>query len=582
MPMRTTSFGERLVSAGLVTQEQLAEAEARAGAGASARDIGRALFELGYLTDEELVRELAREYDLEVVDLDRLSIPEAVVGLLPESIARKHEVVPLAQGDGSVTLASFLPLEFDVLDNLRFVLNAEVEVVLAPISAIRRALDRCYGQPGGAQVEQMLESLGGAGEAAGEVQTFVAGEEATATADDAPVVRYVNKLITDAVRMRATDIHIEPFETRLRVRYRVDGVCVEIENPPKRLQNAIISRIKLMSGMDIAEKRVPQDGRIRMTVAGKDLDLRVSSVPARHGESIALRILERESINIGLEALGFHPSDLERFQRIISRPNGIFLVTGPTGSGKTTTLYCALQALNRPDRKIITAEDPIEYHITGINQVQVHEEIGLTFAAILRAMLRQAPEIILVGEIRDPETAHIAIQAALTGHLVFSTLHTNDAPSAVPRLIDMGVPPYLVASSIQAIMAQRLVRRICENCKEEYEPDPAVARAAGLSDDDIARMTFYRGAGCANCAQTGYRGRIGIFELVEMNPTIRQLAHDQAPLTVLREECRRSGGMVTLREDALRKVEAGITTLDEVLRVTQAEVEAEMIEGFAQ
>ena len=579
MPMRTTSFTERLASAGLVTQEQLTEAEGRAGAGASAKAVGLALYELGYLTDEELVRELAQEYDLEVVDLGNLTIPEAVVALLPESIARKHEVVPLAQGDGSVTVASFVPLEFDVLDNFRFVLNAEVEVVLAPVSAIRRALDRCYGRPGGPQVEQMLESLGG-GEPGDETRTFVAGEDAGA--EDAPVVRYVTKLISDAVRIRATDVHIEPFETRLRVRYRVDGVCTEIENPPKRLQNAIISRVKLMSGMDIAEKRQPQDGRIRMTVAGKELDLRVSAVPARHGESVALRILERESINIGLEALGFDRSDLERFESIIARPNGIFLVTGPTGSGKTTTLYCALQALNKPDRKIVTAEDPIEYHIGGINQVQVHEEIGLTFAGILRAMLRQAPEIILVGEIRDPETAHIAIQAALTGHLVFSTLHTNDAPSAVPRLIDMGVPPYLVASSIQAVMAQRLVRRICDHCKEEYEPEPSLVRSAGLSESDTERITFYRGAGCAECAQTGYRGRLGIFELMEMTSPIRQLAHEQAPLTVLREECRRSGGMVTLREDALRKVEAGITTLDEVLRVTQAEVEAEMIEGFAQ
>jgi len=314
---------------------------------------------------------------------------------------------------------------------------------------------------------------------------------------------------------------------------------------------------------------------------GRDLDLRVSAVPARHGESIALRILERESIKIGLEALGFHASDLRRFEQIIARPNGIFLVTGPTGSGKTTTLYCALQALNRPDRKIITAEDPIEYHITGINQVQVHQEINLTFAAILRAMLRQAPEIILVGECRDPETAHIAIQAALTGHLVFSTLHTNDAASAVPRLIDMGVPPYLVASSIQAIMAQRLVRKICTECKETYEPDPALLRSAGVSDADRERITFQRGAGCGRCAQTGYHGRIGIFELVEMNSTLRQMAHDQEALPVLREECRRSGGMVTLREDALRKVETGITTLDEVVRVTQAEVEAEMTEGFA-
>jgi len=582
MPMQTGGLGERLVAGGLLTQEQVAEGQQRAGAGAAPRELALALYELGYLTDEEVVRELAQEYELEVVNLDSLTIPEAIVNLLPETIARKNEVVPLAQDAGTITIASFKPLEFEELDNLRFVLNAELEVVLAPLSSIRRAIDRLYGAKGSSAVEAMLEGV--AADAAPEeeagTRVFVAGEEAGA--DDAPVIRYVTKLIADAARLRSTDIHVEPFETRLRIRYRVDGVCVEVENPPKRLERAIISRIKLMSGMRIEEKRVPQDGRIRMTVAGRDLDLRVSAVPARHGESIALRILERESINIGLEALGFHPSDQERFERIISRPNGIFLVTGPTGSGKTTTLYCALQSLNRPDRKIITAEDPIEYHITGINQCQVIEEIGLTFPRILRAMLRQAPEIILIGEMRDAETAQIGIQAALTGHLVFSTLHTNDAPSAVPRLTDMGIPPYLVASSVQAIMAQRLVRMLCETCKEEYEPEPAMAYAAGLDDAEIERITFYRGAGCSQCANTGYRGRVGIFELVEMTPPIRQLAHEQAPLAQLRAECQRSGGMLTLRQDALRKVEAGITTIDEVVRVTQAEEEAELVEGFAE
>ena len=576
MPMGTTSFGDRLVEAGLVTEEQLGEARTKAGAGAGAREEALALYQLGYLTDEEVTRELSQELGVDVVDLDELTVPEAVVGLLPESIARKHEVVPLAQGNGTITVASFLPLGFDALDSLRFVLNAEVEVVLAPLTAIRRAMERFYGRAaGGTEVAELLQGIEGVGPASG-TRVFVAGEE-EGGADDAPVIRYVTKLIADSGRMRATDIHVEPFETRLRVRYRIDGVCVEIENPPKRLQNAVLSRIKLMSGMDIAEKRQPQDGRIRMTAVGKDIDLRVSAVPARHGESIALRILQRESINIPLSGLGFDPSDQERFEGIIARPNGIFLVTGPTGSGKTTTLYCALQSLNKADRKIITAEDPIEYHIAGINQVQVHEEIGLTFSGILRAMLRQAPEIILVGEIRDGETAQIAIQAALTGHLVFSTLHTNDAPSAVPRLIDMGIPPYLVASSIQAVMAQRLVRQVCDACTEEYEPEPALLRSVGLSEAEAGQMTFRRGAGCAQCGHTGYRGRIGIFELVEMNPAIRQLAHEQAPLAALREECRRSGGMLTLREDALRKVGAGITTLDEVMRVTQAEVEAEMI-----
>jgi type IV pilus assembly protein PilB len=358
---------------------------------------------------------------------------------------------------------------------------------------------------------------------------------------------------------------------RVRVRYRIDGVCIERDNVPIRMKGPVINRLKIMAGIDLAEKRLPQDGRIKMTVAGSDVDFRVSCLPSYHGESIVMRILRPESVQIGIPALGFEQDDYERFIRIIKRPNGIFLVTGPTGSGKTTTLYSAVNELNRPDRKIITAEDPVEYNFTGINQVQVNEAVGLSFAHILRAMLRQAPNIILVGEIRDLEVAEVAIQAALTGHLVFSTLHTNDAPSAVPRLIDMGAKPFLVASSIQAVMAQRLVRTLCEKCKiPDPEPDVKVLKALGFRDDEIENTTFYKPNGCDACNHSGYRGRKGIFELMEMDNTLRELAFNRAPLNEIRRAARASG-MRTLLEDGKLKIRNGITTPDELVRITQVQ-----------
>jgi type IV pilus assembly protein PilB len=376
-------------------------------------------------------------------------------------------------------------------------------------------------------------------------------------------------LITEACKLRASDIHIEPMANRVRVRYRVDGVCLERDNIPKRMQGPVINRLKIMAGIDLAEKRLPQDGRIKMPVSGSDIDFRVSSLPAYHGESMVLRILRPESVRLGVPALGFEADDNGHFQRIIKRPNGIFLVTGPTGSGKTTTLYAAVNELNRPDRKIITAEDPVEYNFTGVNQVQVNDSIGLTFANILRAMLRQAPNIILVGEIRDMAVAEVAIQAALTGHLVFSTLHTNDAPSAITRLIDMGVKPFLVASSIQAIMAQRLIRVICKECREPFKDwDPRVLRMLGFRPEEIATTTIYKGKGCNLCGGTGYRGRQGIFELLEMDNTIREMAFRRAPLAELRRAAIASG-MKTLLEDGRLKIRNGVTTPDELVRITQ-------------
>ncbi|MCY2924715.1 MAG: GspE/PulE family protein, partial [Planctomycetota bacterium] len=404
-----------------------------------------------------------------------------------------------------------------------------------------------------------------------EAELQITGVDALLTEDSAPIIRLVTMIVGEAVRGRASDIHIEPMANRVRVRYRVDGVCIERDNIPKRMQGSVINRLKILSGIDLAEKRLPQDGRIKMKFAGSDIDFRVSCLPSYHGESMVLRILRPESVRLGIPALGLAGDDMTRFLQIIKRPNGIFLVTGPTGSGKTTTLYAAVNELNRPDRKIITAEDPVEYNFTGVNQVQVNDQIGLTFSSILRAMLRQAPNVILVGEIRDLEVAQVAIQAALTGHLVFSTLHTNDAPSAITRLIDMGVKPFLVTNSVQAVMAQRLVRVICPDCKEPYaDNDPRVLRMLGFGQDEMEGLTFYRGRGCTACVGTGYRGRQGIFELMEMDNALRELAFNRASLSELRRAAIATG-MNTLLQDGRDKVRAGITTAEELVRITQAE-----------
>jgi type IV pilus assembly protein PilB len=393
----------------------------------------------------------------------------------------------------------------------------------------------------------------------------------TGDTDDGPVIQLVNLIIDEAVRSRASDIHIEPMTDRVRVRYRIDGVCIERDTIPKHMQAPVLARVKIMSGMDIGERRLPQDGRIKRHIDDQDIDFRVSCLPAYHGESTVLRILRPESVNIGIQAIGFESDNYERFIKMIRRPNGIFLVTGPTGSGKTTTLYSALQELNRPDKKIITAEDPVEYNIKGINQCQIRTDIGLTFEKILRSMLRQAPNIILIGEIRDGIVADIAIQAALTGHLVFSTLHTNDAPSAITRLIDMGVKPFLVASSVQAIMAQRLVRVICKECKTvDTAPDPHFLRLLNITPEDLQKNVVYKGAGCSKCSGTGYKGRIAIFEMMEMNSKVRDLAFSRASTSELRKAAR-AGGMRTLLDDGRIKVFRGTTTPEEISRVTQAE-----------
>ncbi|MGA2070817.1 MAG: GspE/PulE family protein, partial [Sedimentisphaerales bacterium] len=462
----------------------------------------------------------------------------------------------------------------DAMDSVRFRTNKELDCYVANPSKIRNFVTDSLDQSRAEESDRLRHSIDATAaelaEAGHELQAEVL-KAGHAAGDDGPVVRLVNLIIDTAVNMRASDIHIEPMADRVRVRYRLDGVCFEKDNIPKNMQAPLMTRLKILSGMNIAEKRIPQDGRIKRTIGNQDVDFRVSALPGNHGESVVLRILRPDAVNIGIKALGFESDDYDRFQKIIRRPNGIFLVTGPTGSGKTTTLYAALQELNKPDKKIITAEDPIEYSFAGMNQCQVREDIGLSFDKILRAMLRQAPNIILVGEIRDGIVADVAIQAALTGHLVFSTLHTNDAPSAITRLVDMGVKPFLVASSIQAIMAQRLVRVICKNCKTvDKDPDPQYLRLLNITPEDLKTNSIYKGAGCSQCSGIGYKGRKGIFEMVELNNEIRELAFSKAPIGELRKACI-AGGMRTLMEDGKLKIFKGVTTPSEIASIAQME-----------
>ena len=553
-------LGEILVKWGVVTQSGVDEALEHARA--EGLRIGEALIALGLADEEDVTKALATQYDMEYIDLDRNVVVPTDLHLIPDDIIKRHLVLPLGRENEKLKIVITDPLDLETLDMLRFRLNFDLEPCLASKSKMRNYIEQFIRSDMSLdhQVHLMEE---------GERNGASEGDEKL-DEDSAPIIRLVTMIIGEAVKMRASDIHIEPMANRVRVRYRVDGVCLERDNIPKRMQGPVINRFKIMAGIDLAERRMPGDGRIKMNVAGSDIDFRVSSLPSYHGESVVLRILRPDSAKLGIQSLGFEADNYAQFQRIIRRPNGVFLVTGPTGSGKTTSLYAAINELNRPDRKIITAEDPVEYNFTGINQCQVNESIGLTFAAILRSMLRQAPNIILVGEIRDMEVAEVAIQAALTGHLVFSTLHTNDAPSAITRLIDMGVKPFLVASSIQAVMGQRLIRIICPDCKEVYpDPDPRILRVLGFRPDEIQGRTFYRGRGCSSCGGSGYRGRQGIFELMEMNISIREMAFNRAPLNEIRKTAR-AAGMRGLLEDGRTKIVNGVTTPDELVRITQA------------
>jgi len=554
---------EILESVGLITHRQgeevlrSARQEKKEVIEILVRNTGRSKF--------DILKALAAHFGMEIITLAGMAIEKEVIDAVPASVARRYKIMPVHRADGSITVALRDPFDVETLDSLRYILKTNVEGVVALPEEIDVALDQYYPQLD-ENIVNMWDGIttGSGGE------TAVLATEEEPTESDEPIIKLVNLIILEAFRRRASDIHLEPLERKFRVRYRIDGVLHEMESPPRRLQSAIISRVKIMANMSIAEKRLPQDGRIQINVMNRDLDLRVSVLPANHGETIVMRILDKSGLLLGLPQLGFFADDQQTFERLIGLSDGIILITGPTGSGKTTTLYACLSSINKPDRKIITVEDPVEYEISGINQVQVREDIGMTFAAALRSILRQAPNIIMIGEIRDLETAEIAVNASLTGHLVFSTLHTNDAPSAVVRLIDIGIKPFMVASSLRAIMAQRLVRRICARCKEEHTPTDSELHLLGPAAAQMKEVQLYRGRGCPECSGTGYRGRTGIYEIFTLDDTARHMINAQVSAAELRAEARRLG-MRSLREDGLRKVVAGITTLDEVFRVTMGD-----------
>jgi general secretion pathway protein E/type IV pilus assembly protein PilB len=558
---------ENLVDLGFLTAEQAEAARQEAAAASTgAMDL---LLERKTLTPAQVTQAKAAHFGVDVVNLSEIRLDDDVISSVPRHIAKRYRVVPVYRQGSHIAIALSDPSDLNTIDSLHHLLKAELDVKVATEEQIEAALTKYYGA-GEDSVSKMIQDITeGEVEVAGTPKTGEADDGATVDAD-APIIKLVNGIIVEAYKTRASDIHLEPMAKTFRVRYRIDGVLHEMKNPPKRLQASIISRLKIQSNMSIAEKRIPQDGRIQTHVGAKTIDLRVSCLPTSHGESIVMRILDKEGLKLGLGELGFFTDDQQTFERLIGLPDGILLVTGPTGSGKTTTLYSCLNYINRPDRKIITVEDPVEYVLAGINQVQVSEAVGLSFAAALRSMLRQAPNVIMLGEIRDLETASIAINASLTGHLVFSTLHTNDAPSAVTRLIDIGVKPFLVASSTRAMMAQRLVRKICKKCIADHVPEERELKALGI--DPAAPATFKKGRGCGDCAKSGCRGRMGIFEVFVINDEARKLIYEKVPSSVLRTQAREMG-MRTLREDGARKVVAGLTTADEVIRATVGDVD---------
>ena len=544
-----------LVERGFLTQDQVdAAAKSMKAENETTLDV---LVSGGTIGEDEVLGTVADQFGLKYCHVNADAINPEVVKTIPADIAKKYGVVPVVADEDSITVALSDPMGYDAIDSLRYVLHGlDVQAVIAPRAEVRAAMAKIYADEENADVQTRGEDDGSAGDEAG---------------DDSAVIKLANLIITTAIKMKASDIHIEPMEKEFRVRYRIDGALRKMDSPPKRLQGAIISRIKIMSKMKISEKRIPQDGRIQITVGGKDLDLRVSSVPTNHGESIVMRILDKTNLSLGLPQLGFLTDDQATFERLIKLPDGVVLVTGPTGSGKTTTLYACLGQINTPDKKLITVEDPVEYQMSGINQVQVNKDVGLDFSAALRSILRQAPNIVMIGEIRDAETADIAMEAALTGHLVFSTLHTNDAPSAVTRLLDIGVKPFLVASALRAAMAQRLVRAICEKCKESYTPTERELKMLGSMSKTVPER-MYHGVGCDKCGRSGYKGRKGIFEIFKVDDTIQRLIFDHAPATLLRQRAREMG-MRTLREDGMLKVASGMTSLQEVLRVTMGDAD---------
>jgi type IV pilus assembly protein PilB len=602
----SAKLGEILVRENLLSAQHLREAidYQREHGGR----LGYTLVKLGLVTDEMITAVLSRQYGIPSVNLDLFQIDESVLRLIPQEVAQKYSVIPLSRVGATLTLAMVDPTNVFAMDDIKFMTGLNVEPVVVAEISVQQAIAKCYGTTREIEVASLSsdEALEGANAANGngngsngkithedlvsldsidfktEASESIEVVEETESIDlstlaqesvDAPVVRLVNVLLVDSLRRGASDIHIEPYEKELRIRFRIDGVLYDVMHPPLKLRDAIISRLKIMSRLDISEKRLPQDGRIKIKVKvdsrSRELDFRVSTLPTLFGEKVVLRLLDKENLMLDMTKLGFEADSLVKFQRNISKPYGMVLVTGPTGSGKTNTLYSALQSLNTVETNIMTAEDPVEFNLMGINQVQMKEQIGLNFAAALRAFLRQDPNIVLVGEIRDFETAEIAIKAALTGHLVLSTLHTNDAPSTISRLMNMGIEPFLVATSVNLIQAQRLIRRICSACKTQHSMPPEALIEVGVSPEEASTLKTFKGAGCSTCNNTGYKGRIGLYEVMEITDEIRELILIGASALELRKKAIEDG-MITLRESGMHKIRAGVTTLEEVVRETVA------------
>jgi type IV pilus assembly protein PilB len=561
-------IGELLVKQNLLTSEQLRKA--REEAKSQGQRLGAQITKLGYLQENQLSEFVAKQYGVPDINLDEFDIDPAVIQLIPEEVAQKHTVVPVNRAGSTLILATADPSNIFAIDDIKFLTGYNVEVVVASEEQIKRAIDRYYDK-----ATALDDIMGDFDDSDMEVVSDSDDVDVSALAkesEDAPVVKLVNLILTDAVKRNASDIHIEPYEKEFRVRYRIDGVLYEVMRPPLKLKNAITSRIKIMSELDIAERRLPQDGRIKLKLGrGREMDYRVSVLPTLFGEKTVMRLLDKGNLQLDMTKLGFEQAQLDVFKNAIHQPFGMVLVTGPTGSGKTTTLYSALAELNKTTENISTAEDPVEFNLMGINQVQMHDDIGLNFAAALRSFLRQDPDIIMVGEIRDFETAEIAVKAALTGHMVLSTLHTNDAPSTINRLLNMGIEPFLVASSVNAILAQRLARRVCPECKE---PDPEVLKeamvAAGLSEEEARATKAMKGRGCSNCSNTGYRGRVALYEVMRVGEELKEFILNGASATEIKKEAIRLG-MLTLRRSALNKFKEGVTTLSEVHRVSAAD-----------
>ncbi len=556
-----------LVDARVVSRSEIDKAKARLNGNGNVVDL---LITDGTISDTDVSRSLAAEAQMDWIDLSAKIIPPKVINQVCAEDARRFKVVPVGFGESGLMVAVSDPLDIDTIDSLSFILQRELELVCASPEKIRQALIKYYGTAEEAS-DILVQHIGHDVDL-----TFESSEGGTlenADEADAPIIRMVSMLLIEAHRLGASDVHLEPLEKKFRVRFRIDGMLQEMQAPPKRLQSAIVSRLKIMTGsMSIAEKRLPQDGRIQVKIGRKPIDLRVSTIPTNHGESIVMRVLDKSSLMMGLPELGFFSDDQETFERLVRLPDGILLVTGPTGSGKTSTLYACLNHINKPDRKIITVEEPVEYQMSGINQVQVNTDVGMTFPVALRSILRQAPNVIMIGEIRDLETAAIATNASLTGHLVFSTLHTNDAPSAVARLIDIGVQPFLVASSVRAIVAQRLVRRLCCNCKQTNALSETELRALNLEPGQLADAQVMKPAGCEECRGTGYKGRMGIFEIFELDDNVRHMINNRRSTLLLRHRARELG-MRTLREDGIRKVFAGLTSAEEVISITLGDLD---------